>query len=109
MSDINRDTFASTGAASGEIAALAERYENDAIFRAVVDSLPSGFADDDGVRHSGPTVATARQAERILAALGLEQVGVLCPHSGGVLRRTCCALSEPVYRSALFAREADRG
>jgi hypothetical protein len=49
---------------------LSDRYEDDPMFRAVVDAITrGGFADDDGVRHAGPTRADAALAEKALDAV----------------------------------------
>jgi hypothetical protein len=48
---------------------LAERYDHDPRFHAVVDVVSNGGYSDDGVFHRGATVADARLAESILIAL----------------------------------------
>lgn len=50
---------------------LLRRYENDARFHAVVEIIArehgSGYRDDDGVWHAGPTIGDAELAHRIFA------------------------------------------
>lgn len=40
-----------------DIALLLERYENDPAFKAAVDSIPSGWTDDDGCYWDGPSLS----------------------------------------------------
>lgn len=47
-----------------------ERYDAEAAYKRLVDTLSAGgFTDEDGVRHSGPTLADAEHADAALKAL----------------------------------------
>lgn len=48
---------------------LLQRYEADDLFRGLVDEFSTGWTDDDGVSHSGPTIGDAAYVEGLLKRL----------------------------------------
>ena len=48
---------------------LIERYDTDPLFHSIVDQVNSGWTDDDGVAHEGPSVFSARKASEIMSAV----------------------------------------
>ena len=49
---------------------LIERYDTDPLFYAIVNQVdPGGWTDDDGVRHRGLSVFSARRALEIMSVV----------------------------------------
>ena len=48
---------------------LIERYDTDPLFHSIVNQVNSGWTDDDGVAHEGPSVFSARKASEIMSAV----------------------------------------